>query len=48
MVLIIAILLVELAKTEAVNLLQKADLIKKIYIYIYIYINNKYKKIIKK
>ena len=35
MVLIIAILLVELAKTEAVNLLQKADLIKKnIYIYI--------------
>ena len=45
MVLIIAILLVELAKTEAVNLLQKADLIKK---NIYIYINNKYKKIIKK
>ena len=45
MVLIIAILLVELAKTEAVNLLQKADLIKK---KIYIYINNKYKKIIKK
>ena len=36
MVLIIAILLVELAKTEAVNLLQKADLIKKkIYIYIH-------------
>ena len=45
MVLIIAILLVELAKTEVVNLLQKADLIKK---NTYIYINNKYKKIIKK